>query len=257
MAEIRADVEKVLAKGWSQLGTSESPKFSNIQPYGAWYGMNGVAWCAMFVSWCFWHGGSPLPPIRTSKGFAYCPDVEGWARANGRWKETGERGDIIVFKFGFRADHVGIVLGRLSDGRYHTLEGNTDESGSRTGGKVMEKYRRSGIYGFVDVTNTTSAPVPRPVEPKGMKLGDSGVGVTFLQNMLNLLVKQRGGKIIKVDGQFGNETAAAVMEYQKFHRAMQILAGERRESVLLNVSGVAGPVTLAGIGFWVNRLFKS
>lgn len=256
MAEIRADVEKVLAKGWSQRGISESPKYSNIQPYGAWYGMNGVAWCAMFVSWTFWHGGSPLPPIRTSKGFAYCPDVVEWAVANGRWKSSGERGDIIVYKFGYRADHVGMVLGRLSDGRYHTLEGNTDESGSPTGGKVMEKFRRSGIYGFVDVTNVNSSP-PKPVEPKGFKKGDSGAGVTFLQNMLNLLVKQRGGKIITVDGQFGNQTAAAVMEYQKFHRAMQQLAGETRESELLNISGIAGPKTLAGIGFWVNVLFKS
>ena len=37
-----------IAKG--ELGTTETG--TNMTKYGAWYGMNGEEWCAMFVSWC-------------------------------------------------------------------------------------------------------------------------------------------------------------------------------------------------------------
>ena len=44
-----------------QLGTSETPPGSNKQKYGAAYGMNGVAWCAIFVWWCFTHAKLKSP----------------------------------------------------------------------------------------------------------------------------------------------------------------------------------------------------
>lgn len=44
-----------------QLGTSETPPGSNRQKYGAAYGMNGVAWCAIFVWWCFTHAKLKSP----------------------------------------------------------------------------------------------------------------------------------------------------------------------------------------------------
>ena len=47
-ASFRKDAVK-LAK--SKVGTIETPV--NIQEFGKWYGMNGVPWCAIFVSWCF------------------------------------------------------------------------------------------------------------------------------------------------------------------------------------------------------------
>lgn len=34
----------------AEVGTTETE--TNITKYGAWYGWNGVAWCAIFVSWC-------------------------------------------------------------------------------------------------------------------------------------------------------------------------------------------------------------
>lgn len=44
-----------------QLGTSEYPPGSNIQKYGAEYGLNGQPWCAIFVWWCFKHAGLKCP----------------------------------------------------------------------------------------------------------------------------------------------------------------------------------------------------
>ena len=32
----------------TQVGVKESPSGSNMQKYGAWYGANGLPWCAMF-----------------------------------------------------------------------------------------------------------------------------------------------------------------------------------------------------------------
>ena len=36
------------------LGVRESPPGSNRTPFGAWFGEDGVPWCAIFVSYCFW-----------------------------------------------------------------------------------------------------------------------------------------------------------------------------------------------------------
>lgn len=157
---IVADIEAVIAIARKELGVTESPPFSNRQKYGLWYGMNGAPWCAMYVSWVFWHSGNPLPKITTKKGFAYCPELERYGRETGTYHSGTrgiKRGDIILFSFGkTRADHVAIVQGVLPDGRIHTIEGNTNAGGSRTGGGVYELYRRSGIKGYVSV-----APKPR------------------------------------------------------------------------------------------------
>jgi peptidoglycan hydrolase-like protein with peptidoglycan-binding domain len=39
------------AKRW--LGTAEDPPGSNRTPFGAWFGLDGVPWCNIFVSYCF------------------------------------------------------------------------------------------------------------------------------------------------------------------------------------------------------------
>ena len=65
---LTANVEQVIAVGRSQLGYSESPRGSNRTKYGQFYGLNGAPWCAIFVSWVFYHAGSPLK-ISTTKGW--------------------------------------------------------------------------------------------------------------------------------------------------------------------------------------------
>lgn len=164
---LKADTAAVLTVARAQIGTVEQPARSGRQKYGAWYGMNGAPWCAIFVSWVFWHAGTPLPPIRTKKGFAYVPDVQAWAQANGCWRTRSYRpspGDLIVYSFGgSRADHVGIVELVLPDGRYQTIEGNTSGSNPRMGGMVDRMRRRSNVLGFVEVTDIKSG-VKAPVE---------------------------------------------------------------------------------------------
>lgn len=151
MAKLTQDQTMNLAK--SYVGVSESPAYSNRVLFSSWYGFVGP-WCAMFVSYILTHAGYPFH-------VAYCPDIVNWAQKSGRWftsRSQAQPGDLILYSFGGRrADHVGFVLGRLSDGRMMTVEGNTG-SNNRDGGSVQIRYRNSGIIGFVRMDYVSAAP---------------------------------------------------------------------------------------------------
>lgn len=149
------NVEGGIAQGRSQLGYTERP--NNRTKFGQWYGMDGVAWCAIYMSWCFAMAGTPLH-ITTSKGASYVPYIVDWAKKLGIWK-TGnpERGDLGIHWFTYRPDHVTIVQNPI-DGGYRSLEGNTNAAGSRTGGMVAELNRRTRIHGYVDLAPLNSGP---------------------------------------------------------------------------------------------------
>ncbi len=106
-----ADVLQVVR---SQIGVSEKPAGSNLTPYGQWYGLNGVPWCAIFVSWCLHQAGISLP-IETPKGFHYCPSGVDYFKKQDRWiTQDFQPGDIIFFDWKPsngrpEAFHVGIV----------------------------------------------------------------------------------------------------------------------------------------------------
>jgi len=236
---LTANVEQVIAVGRSQLGYTESPRGSNRTKYGQFYGLNGAPWCAIFVSWVFYHAGSPLK-ISTTKGFSYCPAVVDYAKRHGIWKTSNpKRGDLVLFSFGGRrADHVGIVQGVLPDGRIHTLEGNTNIRGSRTGGGVAEQYRRSKILGYVSIISSGSSAIRQPNQPvdwAGLRrmlgaqlsasMGDVPVPMGLNTKSLHVVVVQRtlnlvSGTKLKEDGHYGQATADAVAKFQKWMNAL-------------------------------------
>ncbi|MGH9151601.1 MAG: CHAP domain-containing protein [Acidimicrobiales bacterium] len=143
-------LDRVIARFESQLGVTEQPPGSNRTIYTEWYGLTGP-WCAMFVSWCFATEGSPLA-ASTSKGFAYTPSGAAWFKKQDRWATDPARGHVVFFDFPGdgvdRISHVGIVTAVHGDGSIETVEGNTDERGGRTGGKVMRRRRKVGIVGY-------------------------------------------------------------------------------------------------------------
>jgi hypothetical protein len=96
---------------------------SNHTKYGAWFGTNGVAWCAQFVSWVFAHSGNRLPSLDgpAGKGFQSCPDAIRYAGAHGQLHHRPRVGDIFLLKNG---EHTGIVSRVFPDGHFHTIEGN-------------------------------------------------------------------------------------------------------------------------------------
>ncbi|MCI8409095.1 MAG: CHAP domain-containing protein [Lachnospiraceae bacterium] len=101
----------------------------NRTKYGAWYGMNGAAWCHMFVSWCANQAGvstSVVPKTAsTSSGMAWFKN-KGLFKYKGKY--TPKRGDIVYFKTG--RSHVGIVE-KVSGSTLHTIEGNTSDKVAR------------------------------------------------------------------------------------------------------------------------------
>ncbi len=52
---------KIVEIARAEVGNSEAPKNSNKTKYGKWFGFDGVAWCGMFVSWCYAQAGQQLP----------------------------------------------------------------------------------------------------------------------------------------------------------------------------------------------------
>jgi hypothetical protein len=223
--------QQVLDRGRSQIGVSEHPFGSNRTPYGAWYGLQGQPWCAIFVSWCTYHEGLALPAT-SSKGFAYTPSGAAWFQRRRRWTSRPAPGHIVFFNFpgdGInRISHVGIVESVRPDGSIVTIEGNTDERGGRTGGKVLRNFRRVGIvgYGIPDYSNGARVRPTLPTWPgQLLRLGSRGPDVKLVQGRLVQLKVAR----LAIDGEFGPMTEAAVKKLQKQRN--------------LEVDGVVGPQT--------------
>jgi hypothetical protein len=89
--------QDVLKVARQSIGIKEYPPNSNRQKFGEWYGVNGVPWCAMFVSYCFYKAGMPLPSIQNPKGFAYCPYGVKHYQKKGRFDNNPKVGDIVFF----------------------------------------------------------------------------------------------------------------------------------------------------------------
>ncbi len=120
------------------IGTS-----GNYTKYGAWYGINPGAWCAMYVSWCANQAGVPTTII--PKYASVSLGME-WYQNKGlfQYKENyiPKAGDIMFMKSD-GASHTGIVL--YCDGTtLYTVEGNTSDC------CAMRKYNinNSKITGY-------------------------------------------------------------------------------------------------------------
>jgi hypothetical protein len=149
---------RALAEARRWLGTAEDPPGSNRTLFGAWFGLDGVPWCNIFVSYCFsvgagytlaegFHGAGC-----TQRGCAYVPTTEAWLRATGMWvgRVPPLSGDIAIYNWdGGPPDHVGIV--ESSDGSsFAAIEGNA-------GGTVARRRRALGdVDGFGRVTRPHS-----------------------------------------------------------------------------------------------------
>ena len=147
-----------LQEGLRHLDVMERPSNSNCTPFGKWFGVDGVKWCNVFVSYCFGVGadyticagfqGAGVYP----KGCTYVPTTEAWLRATGMWvgRTSPLPGDIAIFNWdGGVPDHIGIVEEDIGGGRFVCVEGNTSLGDDSNGGAVMRRTRRvSQVNGF-------------------------------------------------------------------------------------------------------------
>lgn len=171
--------DQLVSTALSQLGTTEDPPNSNMQPYGEAYGMNGVAWCCIFVWWCAQRAGVTFPQT------AYVPTLETWARDNGVDipADQIQRGDVICLDYswpmGDGADHVEIALGPPGpDGRIPCVGGNTSDA-SDVGGSIGNGggvYVNSRPLSWV----STAIRLPRSDEIIDQEDDDMTIQVTWL-----------------------------------------------------------------------------
>jgi hypothetical protein len=150
--------ELALAEALRHIGKKEKPMNSNRTQFGRWFGVDGVPWCAIFVSYCFQQGADYAVAKRFrgagvySKGCTYVPTVEAWLRVTGQWRgrTTPRPGDIAIFNWdGGVPDHIGIVESYLGGGKFSCIEGNTSFGNNSNGGQVMRRTRYvSQVNGF-------------------------------------------------------------------------------------------------------------
>lgn len=136
--------EKVVKIAFAEIGQKEIPANSNKSKYGKWFGFDGVAWCGMFVSWCYAMAGYPLPKIGFAKGYAGCQTAVAYFKKSGEVTKNPQVGDIVFFDWNGdgRYDHTGIFNGWKEKGKtFYTVEGNTSLTNQSNGGEVMSRTR--------------------------------------------------------------------------------------------------------------------
>lgn len=268
-----ATATEVLTIAASQLGQAEQPNGSNHTKFSEWYYGVHAAWCAMFVSWCFWSAGMPQP-ASTPKGYAWCSAGSEWYRSRGQLRPGSagiRRGDVAFFEWGSTAggyDHVGLVESvDVAAGTVTLIEGNV--------GNRVQRIRRSlatgGIHSHARPNYATApeppAPPPRPpgqtIDPRWQHFRPAetrslrrqspmmrGADVRELQFTANLVVADANtpgaaAKWVQVDGVFGQRTDQLVRLVQTYAKA----AGEYPGAV----DGIAGPATREAIEATLKR----
>jgi hypothetical protein len=133
----------------TQIGKAENPLGSNWgEPVKSYLKSVGIdfpaAWCMAFVYWCFAQVDKNCPLIRTGGVLA------AWNKADRKHRVTDPKpGDIFIMNYGRGLGHTGIVV--KTDANFiYTIEGNTNDSGSREGVMVCYKQRpKKKIAGYL------------------------------------------------------------------------------------------------------------
>lgn len=134
---------KIIDIAAAEIGTKENPPNSNHTKYGEWFGLDHVAWCGIFVSWCYAQAGFPLGKIGFAKGFAGCQTAVAHFRKTGEITANPQPGDIVFFDWNGdgRYDHTGIFVKSINSKYFETIEGNTSFQNQSNGGEVMRRQR--------------------------------------------------------------------------------------------------------------------
>ncbi|GKX68536.1 peptidoglycan-binding protein [Inconstantimicrobium mannanitabidum] len=220
----------------------------NMTKYGAWYGLNGQPWCAMFVSWCANQAGILGTVVPK---YAYCPygvnAYENWGRY--RRRTSGyepEQGDVIFFQQDGVACHTGIVIQYNSSSKIvTTIEGNSRDAIRSNTYNLTDSYILG--YGIWSGSNTNPSPSPTP-DPNPvtlLRLGSQGEAVRNLQTIL--ISKGYNCGASGADGDFGQATYNAVIRFQADHGLEQDgIVGPKTWNALNNTTAGGTPVLRKG-----------
>ena len=137
--------EKVAATYLSQIGVKEATGNNDgpqVEAYLAVTGFTaGAPWCAAFVAWTYTTNDVPNPKSAWSP--AWFPESKViYSRDVSSTGTIPQRGDVFGIYYGSlgRIAHVGFVH-QWGDNIVITVEGNTNDDGSREGNRVAMKRR--------------------------------------------------------------------------------------------------------------------
>lgn len=139
----------------AEVGVAEVPKGSNAGPrvleYLASVGLKANPWCMAFVYWCVNQACKKLeqknPLVKT--GHVLTQWNKTTLRKLSNRNKNVEPGDIFIMQFSGGRGHTGFVL-EVKKGFVVTIEGNTNDDGSREGYEVAIRQRPlSSILGFI------------------------------------------------------------------------------------------------------------
>jgi hypothetical protein len=142
-----------------RLHAQETPEHANRS---AWVDLflttaradTGQPWCAAFATYCLVKAGWDPFSADFKKGVRYPASVvswAAWAQAVGRWSRTPKRGRLFVIARPGHT-HIGWVVQDLGDGTFSTIEGNSNDDGSREGYETCRRVRKvSEVSGFIDL----------------------------------------------------------------------------------------------------------
>ncbi len=155
---------RLIEIAYSQLGKEEIPRGSNWGPDVKKY-LNSVgldfpaSWCMAFVYWCVMETCKELviknPMVRTGGVLRQWREIEPKYRIPLEWEP--KEGDIFIQDYGHGLGHTGIIE-RVEGDILHTIEGNTNDTGSREGYEVCRRQRNVGtINGLIRLNLESSA----------------------------------------------------------------------------------------------------
>lgn len=220
-----ATAQEIINIASAEVGYKEGA--SNANKYGRDYGVDNVEWCVQFVWWVFkTAGASELFGAKTAR----CTVLY----QNHRDQEVAELapGDIVFFDWsGSRSecDHVGIVYSVGSDSIV-TIEGNTGGDGGegvhkKTRARKWISHNFRPKYDGPEALLSVNLPL--------LKMGSTGGAVKTVQRLLVAL----GYKLPRygIDGDYGAETAGAVVRFQFDRRLVgDGIVGANTWTALLN-----------------------
>ena len=145
---------KALEIAAAAIGVKEDPLGSNRGPEVDQYlrsvGLDPAGhypWCAAFAYWCFWKSAAQLA---TGAEYRFpipnpCPRTGSalglWNHSRPEWRSNAPTvGAVFVLDFGHGTGHVGFVES-IEGAWLTTIEGNSNEGGSREGIGVFRRKR--------------------------------------------------------------------------------------------------------------------
>ena len=146
--------KQMILSAVTQIGVEEIPRGSNagvdVEKYLKSVGLGkGYSWCMAFVYWNVLQAAAklkmPSPLIKTGGVLAQ------YNNPKNTKKSIPLAGDIFIQDHGKGMGHTGIVEYVVGD-TIHTIEGNTNDEGSREGYEVCRRVRKiQSCKGFIRI----------------------------------------------------------------------------------------------------------